>query len=178
MQKIYRIRQINKFDINNGAKYFFRNISKLFIFIPAKKYIKYFSGSSQIDSWKSNGISEENIENITKIGSNFAPTFVDHHVLPDIESNGHCLINNMYILKKVIYIYIYLCLSYTLNPCLRNSNKDITLNICLFRSVKITKNDAPDKYKYSSYSIRFDFHPELSFTDGFLLSLELIRAHK
>ena len=46
--------------------------------IPAKKYIKYFSGTTSIDSWKSNGISEENIENIPKSDSKFVPTFVDH----------------------------------------------------------------------------------------------------
>ena len=50
-------------------------------------------------------MSEENIGNITKSGSLFAPTFVDHHVLPDINFNGHCLINNnISIPKKVIYI--------------------------------------------------------------------------
>ena len=55
-------------------------------------------------------MSEENIENITKSECNFAPTFVDHHVLPDINFNGHYLINNMYIPEKVIYsnIYIYI----------------------------------------------------------------------
>ena len=51
-------------------------------------------------------MSKENIENITKSDSNFAPTFVDHHVLPDINFNGHCLIYNIYIPKKVINIYI------------------------------------------------------------------------
>ena len=45
----------------------------------AKKYIKYFSGITRINSWKYNEISEENIENITKSDSNFAPTFVDQH---------------------------------------------------------------------------------------------------
>ena len=44
-----------------------------------------------INSWKSNRMSQENIENITKSGSNFAPTFVDHHLLPDIRFDGHCL---------------------------------------------------------------------------------------
>ena len=44
---------------------------------------------------------EESIENITKSGSNFAPTFVDHHILPEIDFNGHCLIkNNIYVPKK------------------------------------------------------------------------------
>ena len=53
--------------------------------------------------WKSNEMSEENIESITKSDCNFTQTFVDHHILPDIILNGHCLINN-------IYIYIYISL--------------------------------------------------------------------
>ena len=60
------------------------------------------SGTTWIDS--SNGMSEENIENITKSDSNFAPTFADHHLLPDINFNGHCLINNICIPKKIIYL--------------------------------------------------------------------------
>ena len=43
---------------------------------------------------------------------NFAPTFVDHNLLPATNFNGHCLINNIYIPKKEINIYI----SYTLTP--------------------------------------------------------------
>ena len=46
---------------------------------------------------------EENIENITKSDSNFAPTSADHHLSPDMNFNGHCLIkNNISIPKKVI----------------------------------------------------------------------------
>ena len=79
------------------------------VFIPPKKYIKCFSGTIRIDSWKSNGISEENTEIITKSDSNFAPTFVDHHLLADINFDGHCLINNnIHIPKKVINIYTFL----------------------------------------------------------------------
>ena len=33
------------------------------------------------------------IENITKLDSNSGPTFVNHHVLSDVNFNGHCLIN-------------------------------------------------------------------------------------
>ena len=56
---------------------------------------------------------EENIENITKSDSNFAPTFLDHDLLPDINFNGYCLTNNDHsIPKKVINLYI----SYVLNP--------------------------------------------------------------
>ena len=38
---------------------------KFLLFISAKKYIKYFSGTTRIESYKSHGISEESIENIT-----------------------------------------------------------------------------------------------------------------
>ena len=76
---------INKFGILNGAKYFSSGIFQNYlVFIPAKKYFKYFSATTRIDSWTSNGISEESIENMTKSDSNFPPTFVDHHLLPDI----------------------------------------------------------------------------------------------
>ena len=39
-------------------------------------------------------MSEAIIENITKSDSSFAPTFVDHHLLPDMNFNEHCLIKN------------------------------------------------------------------------------------
>ena len=144
---------INKFSIDNGAKYFSSRIFQNYlVFIPAKRSIKYFSGTTQIDSLKSNGISEENIENITKSDSNFAPTFVGHHLLPDITFNGHCLIKNISIAKKVINLNT----SYTLNPGLRNLSIDFTLNNCLFGSVKLTKNADPEKYKYSGYAIGFN----------------------
>ena len=41
-------------------------------------------------------MSEESIEKITKSDSYFAPTFVYHHLLADMNFNGHCLI------KKII----------------------------------------------------------------------------
>ena len=61
----------------NGAKYFSSGIFQNYlVHISAKKYIKYFSGTTWIESWKSNRMSEENIENITTSDSNFATTFV------------------------------------------------------------------------------------------------------
>ena len=55
--------------------------------------------------------------------------------------NGHCLINNFYIPKKVINLYI----SYTLGPQLRNLNTDFTLGNGLFGPVNLTKNADLDK---------------------------------
>ena len=41
---------INKFSNLNGAKYFSIGIFQSYlVFIPAKKYIKYFSGTTRID---------------------------------------------------------------------------------------------------------------------------------
>ena len=58
---------IDRFSILNGAKYFSSEIFQNYlVFIPANKYIKYFTGTTWIESWKSNGISGESIENTTK----------------------------------------------------------------------------------------------------------------
>ena len=111
----------------NVAKYFLSGIfQRSLVFIPAKKYIKYFHATTRVYSWKSNGMSKGNIENITKSDRNFLPIFLDRHVLPDINFNGHCLINNnISTPKKLINLYI----SYILNPWLKNLNTDFTLKI-------------------------------------------------
>ena len=51
----------DKFNILDGAKYFSSGIFQNYLFIPDEKYIKYFNGTNQIYSWKSNGMSEESI---------------------------------------------------------------------------------------------------------------------
>ena len=58
-------------------------------------------------------MSEENIENITKPDKNLAPTYVDHHVLSEINFNGHYLLNNNISIPKKV---INLCISHILNP--------------------------------------------------------------
>ena len=76
---------INRFNILNGAKYFSSGIFQNYlVFMPAIKYIKYFRDTTQIYSWKSNGMSVESIGNIIQSDNNFAPTFVDHHSSPNI----------------------------------------------------------------------------------------------
>ena len=74
-------------------------------------------------------MSEESNEHITKSDSNIVSTFVDHHLLPDMNFSGHCLIkSNNSIPKKVINLYI----SYTQGPQLRNLNTDFILSNCWF----------------------------------------------
>ena len=147
---------INKFSV---LKYFSSGIFQNYLgFITAKKYIKYFSGTTQIGSWKSNGMSEENIENITKLHSNFAPTVVHLHLLPDINCNRLCLIkNNISVSKKLINLYV----SYKLNLQLWNLK-----HRCLFGSVKLTKNADLDEYKCGDYGVGFNSCTEFLFTDG------------
>ena len=53
-------------------------------------------------------MSEENIEKITKSNSNFARPFVDLYLLPDIDFNRNCLINDNISIPIYIYIYIYI----------------------------------------------------------------------
>ena len=59
--------QIHTFNIVNGEKHFSLGIFQNYlVFIVAKRYSKYFRGTTRINLSKSNGISEENIENISK----------------------------------------------------------------------------------------------------------------
>ena len=51
---------INKLSILNEAKYFSSAIFQNYlVFIPDKKYIKYFNDTDQIYLWKSNGMPEK-----------------------------------------------------------------------------------------------------------------------
>ena len=48
----------NKFSILNGANYFSSGIFRNYlVFILATKHIKYFGGTTEINFWKSNGMS-------------------------------------------------------------------------------------------------------------------------
>ena len=86
----------DKFSIINLAKYFSLGIFQNYLYLNQLKNIKYFTRFTRVELWKSNGMSEERLESITKSNSNFAPTFVDHHLLPDININGHCLIKKYF----------------------------------------------------------------------------------
>ena len=55
---------------------------------------------------------EESIEDITKWNTNFAPTFVDHHSLPDINFNGNCL--KMFVPANILVSWFILMMSVNL----------------------------------------------------------------
>ena len=67
---------MNGCNILNDAKYLSSEIfQNCLVSIPAKKQIKYFSGTTWINLWKSNRMSKENIENITKSAKQFSSNF-------------------------------------------------------------------------------------------------------
>ena len=47
--------------------------------MPAKKYIKCFTSTVLVESWKLIGTSEESIEEINKSDRQFAQTFLNHN---------------------------------------------------------------------------------------------------
>ena len=59
--------------------------------------------------------------------------------------------------RKIINIYIVYEISKSINI-----SHYLTLGICLFGSVKSTKNLGVGKYKYSGYGIGFDSHGSFS----------------
>ena len=76
------------------------------IFIPTKKYLRFFTNASKVYSWKSKGFSEEvSIEDITTLDGKFAPTLIDYYY-PLVKFNGHCLVSNTNSSLKTINLYI------------------------------------------------------------------------
>ena len=71
---------------------FLQECFKYLVFMQIKKKtLNILLAVFVIDLSKSNGVSEGNIEIITKADNNFAPIVFDCHVLPDINFYGHCL---------------------------------------------------------------------------------------
>ena len=89
---------------------------------------------------------------------------LDHQKIK-LKFNGSCLVQDQitYTPQAIVNIYIV----YEITK--KNSISDYpTLENCLFRPFKLTKNPDIDKCKYSGYGIGFDRHGEFSFgTRGF-----------
>ena len=77
--KLISTKRINRFDkyrILNGAKYFFSDVLQNYlIYISANKYIEFFSGTLEIYSWNTTGISKENNENPPGVKPKFCYNF-------------------------------------------------------------------------------------------------------
>ena len=151
----------NKYSILlKEAKYLYSGILQNYlVFIPAKNTLNISVTLLRLICGNLMECQKKIMKNVTKLDSHFAPAFVDHHLLPDINFNGQCFINNnICIPKKVINLYI----SYMLNPWLRNWNTDFKLKNCLFGSVKLIQINT------NIVAAAYDLIPvqNFSFTDG------------
>ena len=119
-------------------------------------YLKTVVNSDYTLSWKSKGLSDENItppsalHNFLFFSLNYLGTKIR------VRFSGSWLKENkiIYIHGKIVHIYIV----YEINKNYNTTNSDPTLENCLFRRVSVTKNCDIDKYNYSRYGIRFDGH--------------------
>ena len=123
------------------------------VFQPMYKYFNQIN-NDYIKSWKSKGLSDENIT---------APSAPNNFLNPSLEYlgtklkvrfSGSCLKQNAitYNHGKSVNIYIV----YEINKTGNTTSSDPTLENRLFGAVTLTKNADINKYKYSGYGIRFD----------------------
>ena len=114
-------------------------------------------------SWKSQGLSTENI---SSPNTSFSPSinYVGHKIR--VRFTRSCLKQSnklTYTYGKIVNIYIV----YQLGAS-SSSSSDPTLKNCLFGAVTLTKNADIEKYGYSSFGIGFDRRSSFSFpSDGF-----------
>ena len=123
------------------------------IFQPLNKYFKLIINTDYVSSWKSKGLSAENIKpprtsdnSLTPIGSYYGTKMRG-------KFTGSCLKQPTisYTHGKVVNIFIV----YELGAS-SSHNNDHTLKNCLFGPITLTKNADIDKSGHSGYGIGFD----------------------
>ena len=117
------------------------------------RYFKMNTNTDYISSWKSKGVSAENIKPPTTSDNSLAPAISYYGTKTRVKFTGSCLKESKisYTHGKVVNIYII----YELGASSSHVNDPILKN-CLFGAVTLTKNVDIDKYGYSGYGIGFD----------------------
>ena len=133
---------------------------KYLVFQPINKYFKVITNTDYFSSWKSKGLSAENILPPTASDNSLTPALSYYRSKTRVKFTGSCLKQSKisYTHGKVVNIYIV----YELGASYVN---DPTLNNCLFGAVTLTKNVDIDKYRYSAYGTGFDVRINFSFPD-------------
>ena len=132
------------------------------VFQPMYRYFRLITNTSNILSWQSKGLSNENFD---PPNTNFSPSidYVGNKIR--VKFNGSCLKQSnkiSYTHKKIVNIYNV----YEIN--VHNTNYNYPpLENCLFGAVTLTKNANIDKYGYSGYGIGFDSKGEFLFSGGY-----------
>ena len=127
-----------------------------YIFQPISKYLKvaYVNDISYVLSWKSSGLNDIKFESI-KTNNYFLNPRIDLYGMSKIriKYNGGFLNQFPSTSLHGDIVNIYIVYEITSD---NNAFNYPTLENCLFRSVKLTKNADVDKYKYFGYGIGFD----------------------
>ena len=133
------------------------------IFQPVYKYFKTITNTNYISSWKSKGLSAENIKPFLTSDNSLTPLIDYYNYNIRVKFNGSILRQPKltYAHRKSVNIYIV----YELGAS-SSDNNDPTLKNCLFGAVTLTKNADIDKYGYSGYGIGFDRKSSFSFPGG------------
>ena len=139
-----------------------RRTQSYLAFQPMYRYFKMITNTDYISSWKSEGLSAENIKPPT-LSDNGLTLALNYGTKTRVKFTGSCLkqSNISYNDGKVVNIYIV----YESGTSSSHIN-DLTLKNCLFGTVTLTKNADIDKYGYSSYGIEFDRRGSFSFPGG------------
>ena len=129
-------------------------------FQPIKKYFKVITNIDYVSSWKSRGLSAENIKPSTTSDNSLTPIVDYYGTKTRVKFSGSCLKQPSISYTHSIIVNIYIV--YELGASSAHNN-DPTLKTCLFGAVTLTKNADIDKYGYSDYGIGFDRRSRFSF---------------
>ena len=163
------LKKLQKFDAAyfRGKNHFEEDdVQNYLIFQPMHRYFKRIAGAGSgkyIYFWKSEGLSDEELDSITASNYKITPELSFYGTKTRVEFNGSCFKQDKvtYNHGKIVFIYIVYEISKDYNI-----SSYPTLENCLLGVVSLTKNADIDKYKYSGYVIGFDRDGEFSFGNG------------
>ena len=161
------LKKLKTFDLNyfRGKNYFDEDGNQnYYIFQPISKYLKvaHVNDITYILSWKSRGLNDVKIESIKTNNCSLNPRMDNYDISKIRIKFDESFLNRFpstILHGNIVNIYIV----YEITSDYKDINYP-TLENCLLRSVKLTKNADIDKYGYSGYGIGFD--RETSFSIG------------
>ena len=129
------------------------------IFQPMSSYLKIVTNSQNIISWRSKGLSDEEI----KVVNGLYPSVNYVNEKLRLKFEGSCLAQTKvtYTHKNIVNIYIV----YEISAITRNSYDPKLIN-GLFGAVTLVKNSDINKFGYTGYGIGFDRGTTFSFPSG------------
>ena len=126
---------------------------KYLVFQPISRYFKTIANTDYVSSWKSKGLSAENITPPATSNNSLSPALSYYGTKTRVKFAGSCLKQPKvsYNHGKTVNIYIVYELGASGTP-----NHDPTLKNSLFGAVTLIKNADIDKYGYSGYGIGYE----------------------